>query len=590
MNKTVRNTLVALLLSPLAAVAAPPDKSFTLVWADEFNGTTADLDQNWDFQNGPSGHILCSRWRENVVVENGQCRLLNKKEQRGGQDWTSASIWTKRQFKYGYFECRYRYGAAPGLNNSFWLMTRGGTDNTPGRFEIDINEGHFPDSVNMNIHNWSGKHWAKSKEWKAKGHDLSQKFHVYGLEWSEKELVWFFDGQEIRRETNSICHREAPVLLSSAIMKWAGPVTDKIDGTAMEVDYVRVYQRGETKAAAKPASDGPDFAAMIQPVPESAKFSDPDYYIWCGTMVRGDDGRCHLFYSRWPRKLGHYAWVTHSEVAHAVAASPLGTFRHQDVALPTRGKEFWDGLCTHNPTVRRFGSKFYLYYMGNTGDGVAMKTLNWTHRNNQRIGVAVADSPNGPWQRFDKPLIAPTPGFIDALCCANPTVTDRPGGGYLMVYKAVGDKDKLPFGGPVLHAVALSDSPLGPFRKQPHPVFKKEGVAFAAEDPFIWTQDHHYWAIVKDNAGHFTQRGKGTALFESADGLDWKLAKHALVATTEITWEGGHKQKLYSLERPQVFLDKGKPALLLFAGDEDEKRNHSFNIRVPLKAPEAMEP
>ena len=333
-----------------------------------------------------------------------------------------------------------------------------------------------------------------------------------------------------------------------------------------------------------------DVGAMLQPVPLTATFIDPDYYIWCGTMVRGDDGKCHLFYSRWPRELGHYAWVTHSEVGHAVADAPLGTFRHVDVALPARGAAFWDGLCTHNPTVRRFGKKFYLYYTGNTGDGVAMKTLNWTHRNNQRIGVAVADSPNGPWQRFDQPLIAPTPGFLDALCCANPTVTDRVGGGYLIVYKAVGDTNKLPFGGPVLHAVAFSDSPTGPFRKQPNPVFKKEGVAFAAEDPFIWTQNSHYWAIVKDNAGYFTQRGKSTALFESSDGLDWKLAKHALVATTEITWEDGRKQKLNSLERPQLFFENSMPSLLLFACDEDGKRDHSFNIRVPLKAVNTAEP
>lgn len=228
---------------PAVSAAAPAEKpGWALILQDEFDGITADLDTNWNFQNGPSGHILCSRWRENAVEENGLCRLLNKREKRGGQEWTSASLRTKRVFKYGYFECRYRYGASTGLNNSFWLMTQGGTTNTPGRFEIDINEGHFPNSVNMNIHNWSGKHWAKSKEWKAKGHDLSQAFHVYGFEWSSTALVWFFDNQEIRRETNAICHGAAPVLLSSAIMKWAGPVTDAIDGTAMEVDYVRVYQ------------------------------------------------------------------------------------------------------------------------------------------------------------------------------------------------------------------------------------------------------------------------------------------------------------------------------------------------------------
>ena len=75
-----------------------------LVWQEEFNGTTADLDGNWNFQNGPNGHILCSRWRENAVVTNGVCRLINRKENRGGQAWTSASLWTKRLFQYGTFE------------------------------------------------------------------------------------------------------------------------------------------------------------------------------------------------------------------------------------------------------------------------------------------------------------------------------------------------------------------------------------------------------------------------------------------------------------------------------------------------------
>ncbi len=328
-----------------------------------------------------------------------------------------------------------------------------------------------------------------------------------------------------------------------------------------------------------------DFPAMIGPVPASAKFSDPDFYIWGGSMVRGDDGKCHLYYARWPRRLGHNSWVTHSEIAHAVADDPMGTFRHQDVALPVRGKAFWDGLCTHNPTVHRFGDKYYLYYMGNTGDGrVATKGLNWTHRNNQRIGVAVADSPNGPWQRQPAPLIKPSPGFYDALCCSNPSVARRPDGGYLMVYKAVGDKNKLPFGGPVFHAVATADSPTGPFKKHPAPVFVKQGVAFVAEDPYIWSDGERYWAIVKDNAGHFTGRGRSTALFQSDDGLAWRLARHPLVSTTEIRWDDGRQQKLHALERPQLFFENGVPTVLLFAADENRQRPWSYNVRVPLRA------
>ena len=47
----------------------------------------------------------------------------------------------------------------------------------------------------------------------------------------------------------------------------------------------------------------------------------------------------------------------------------------------------------------------------------------WVNRNNQRIGVAVADDPNGPWKRFDKPLIDAKP--------------ERRTAGIQMVYKHV---------------------------------------------------------------------------------------------------------------------------------------------------------
>ena len=321
---------------------------------------------------------------------------------------------------------------------------------------------------------------------------------------------------------------------------------------------------------------------MIRPVPLRARFELPDYYVWCGTLARAGDGAFHLLFSRWPRELGHNAWVTHSEIAYATARDPLGPYQFQGVVLPARGRRFWDGLCTHNPTVQRFGNKFYLYYMGNTGDGQALKTLNWTHRNNQRIGVAVADHPAGPWERFDRPLIDTTPGFYDALCCSNPSVTRRPDGGYLMVYKAVGNRRRLPFGGPVVHIVATSDSPLGPFTKHPQPVFTTKGVPFPAEDPFVWHMCDRYWAIVKDNAGYFTGRGRSLALFEARDGFDWRLSTHPLVATTEIIWADGRRQKLNSLERPQLWFDKGKPAALLCAADVDHSRSHSFNLQIPL--------
>lgn len=329
-----------------------------------------------------------------------------------------------------------------------------------------------------------------------------------------------------------------------------------------------------------------DFNAMLQPVPATAKFSDPEYNIWCGSAVKGDDGKYHMFYSRWPRKHGHKAWVTHSEVAHAVSDSPFGPWKHRDVTLPARGTNFWDGSCTHNPTVLRIGKKFYLYYMGNYGDGVAKSPLNWEHRNHQRIGVAVADSPDGPWQRFDKPVLETSSdtNAPDALVVTNPSVTEKTGGGVLMIYKAVGLKRALPFGGPVVHLAATADNPLGPFTNYPGEVFGAKGVMFAAEDPFIWRGADRYWAVVKDNEGNFTKRGYSLALWESADGFDWKLAKHAFVSTAQVNWSADGVQKMDALERPQLVFEKGEPIALLCAAAERKGRDGSFNVQIPLKS------
>ncbi|NEW81064.1 MAG: glycoside hydrolase family 16 protein [Mariniphaga sp.] len=227
-----------------------------LVWSDDFDYPNAQLDAKWISQNGPNTHILCSRWRENAVVENGFLHLNNKKENRGGQEWTSGSIWTKEQFLYGYFECRYKYAAATGTNNSFWMMTTGIMPTAGKKFEIDINEGHYPAEMATNIHNWTdvttdpvtGKstHPSFSKAFNLSSTNqvnLGKEFHTYGLEWTKDSLIYSFDGKVMRRAKNDFCHSPVPVYLSEAILTWAGPVTDAIDGTSMVVDWVKVHQK-----------------------------------------------------------------------------------------------------------------------------------------------------------------------------------------------------------------------------------------------------------------------------------------------------------------------------------------------------------
>jgi predicted GH43/DUF377 family glycosyl hydrolase len=322
----------------------------------------------------------------------------------------------------------------------------------------------------------------------------------------------------------------------------------------------------------------------IGAVPTTAKFSDPDYQIWGASMVEGDDGKFHLFYSRWPAELGHRAWVSHSEIAHAVSDQPGGPYRHVGVTLPARGDDFWDGDCTHNPTIHRFDGKYHLYYMGTVAkDEAKPGTLSMAHRNNQRIGVAVADSPDGPWKRSDAPLIdVGDENAHDAIMVSNPSVVKRPEGGYQMVYKAVAKKLPAPRYGPVVHLTATSDSPVGPFTKQNKPVFTAEGSEFPAEDPYVWNQGDRYFAIVKDMRGNFTQAGQSLALFESRDGFDWSLSKKPLVSRLEIPWSGREPQKVSALERPQLWLHNGRPEIMFCAVAIDKKRAGTFNVAIPL--------
>ncbi|WP_076421015.1 family 16 glycosylhydrolase [Colwellia sp. UCD-KL20] len=128
-----------------------------LKWSDEFNYSNKQLDQNWISQNGPTENewVLSSRWRDNAVVKDGVLHLMSKKENRGGQEWTTGNVWSKRAFHYGYFEARYKYAGAYGTNNSFWFWPKQGVPEGEIACEIDINEGHYPNVWNTNIHNWT---------------------------------------------------------------------------------------------------------------------------------------------------------------------------------------------------------------------------------------------------------------------------------------------------------------------------------------------------------------------------------------------------------------------------------------------------
>lgn len=323
-----------------------------------------------------------------------------------------------------------------------------------------------------------------------------------------------------------------------------------------------------------------DFTKRMKPSCKKSIFKEEGYLVWCGSVVKSlIDRKYYLYYSRWKEEMGHDAWVIASEVAYAVSEHALGPFKPVGVALKGSGGGKWDADCIHNPTVHCFEGKYYLYYMGNYGDGTY-----WNHRNHQRVGIAIADDPRGPWQRFDTPLIDVSEQGFDCLVTSNPTVAKGKDGLYYLVYKAVG-KGKLPKGGDVVCGVAIAEHPEGPFIKQPYPIMTNPEAGWSVEDPFIWYEEGRFYALVKDFQGYFTKREEKTiALFTSYNGVDWHCDKeHPFAFGREIRWEDGTIEKVDRRERPQLLIENGVPTVLYTAVAQDKASTISYNLATALK-------
>lgn len=154
----------------------------------------------------------------------------------------------------------------------------------------------------------------------------------------------------------------------------------------------------------------------------------------------------------------------------------------------------------------------------------------------------------------------------------------------MMVYKSVVDNGTFKGGG-VVHHVAISDNPLGPFVDYEKPFVMSSKSDFPIDDHVEWYQDGMYYCIAKDHAGSvdksLTKHGKALILFESVDGLNWHLAKNVLVHDFHIDFSDGESMDFSRLEMPKVYMENGEvKAIFLVAKPVNSEK--SFSIVLPV--------
>ena len=100
----------------------------TLVWSDEFNGTSVDT-SNWTFETGIGmngwGNQELEYYRsQNATVSGGMLLIQAKKENYRGSSYTSTRMKSqgKREFQYGRFEARVKLPYGQGIWPAFWTL------------------------------------------------------------------------------------------------------------------------------------------------------------------------------------------------------------------------------------------------------------------------------------------------------------------------------------------------------------------------------------------------------------------------------------------------------------------------------------
>lgn len=339
-----------------------------------------------------------------------------------------------------------------------------------------------------------------------------------------------------------------------------------------------------------------DFSLCRQEVPRENYIALSDANIWGATVTRHTDGLYYMIFSMWETQNGFKTdWYQYSELGYAVSTRLGGPYIYQGKVLDAAHTNMtneaplrWQtGRITvfHNPNIMRSerDGKYYLYFLGTTNDGEVPASYL------QRIGVAVADTPRGPWTVSEKPVIDVREVWEWSIV-ANPSVIEmqHPDGSYFYyaVYKASGTYD-----GQRLKATgyATAPTPLGPFKQSDAPIMRDPEIGFSVEDCFVWHQNGRYRALAKDmTKGNFTgvMGVYSYALFESENGEDWALSPYKLAFKNEIPWEDG-PQTVSHLERSQLFVENGVPRLICNATTPGGKSPYQgdelpYNVQIPL--------
>ncbi|WP_343854898.1 glycoside hydrolase family 117 protein [Algoriphagus jejuensis] len=290
-------------------------------------------------------------------------------------------------------------------------------------------------------------------------------------------------------------------LLFSCASPSSNPSTSEksdIQVTPAQMDKLGITNADYISAASKRALKWPDIGnewfiefSELQPLkgdlayeegvvrrdPSAMIFENGKYYVWYSKSLGATDG-----FAGDVEKDKVFPW-DRSDIWYATSEDGW-TWKEEGMAVGRGEPGAYDDRSVFTTEIMKHEGKYYLVYQ-------TVKSP-YTVRVKNQIGLAWADSPDGPWTKSSEPVLSPADngiwkgekqdrfavekkGDFDSHKVHDPCIIPYNGKFYLY-YKGEQMGEEITFGGrQIRHGVAIADNPLGPYVKSPYNPISNSG-------------------------------------------------------------------------------------------------------------------
>jgi len=287
----------------------------------------------------------------------------------------------------------------------------------------------------------------------------------------------------------------------------------------------------------------------------------PDFsnWYWCVSPIEDNNGKIHLFMSRWPDGEGMGAWMTTCEFAHFVGDKPEGPFTFVSKIMDNNTVPATWMKSPHNIRIKKVDDTYVIVFI------VQDKRVG--NVKGQKTCMMTSKSLNGPWIPVGVDGVVAQPStdstfwtYNSSIGCDNPDF-DKINGKYYVYFKAGVAPD-----GRMHYGYAVSDKITGPYITCNKPV--TDNVSYL-EDATTFNWDGERYLLTTDNNGgntgvfgagilwHSDVSGEFGPFHLSNAKIGFKLLSDYVTIPVNSTYCYG---TIVKFERPAVLIQNGKPA------------------------------